>query len=107
MEEPVAILAVIVTVVLGVLAALWAVVGIVLWCIDRTRARAPFFTFIPTLALIGAAVGSWGLGFLVAWSGGPEFYGHAWWAWAFGVPVGGILGGLLGLWFARSFRKRI
>ena len=106
MEEPVVILAVIVTVVLGILAVLGALVGIVLWCIERTRFRGPFVTFIPSLALIGAAVASWGLGFLVAWIGGPEFYGHAWWAWAFGLPIGGVLGGLFGFWFARSFRKR-
>ncbi len=107
MEEPMVILAVTVTVVLGVFAVLGTVVGVVLWCIERTRFRAPFVTFIPTLALIGAGVGSWGLGFLVAWSGGPEVYGQAWWAWAFGLPIGGVLGGLFGLRLARSFRRRV
>jgi hypothetical protein len=103
--EPAAIIVVTVTIVLGIFAVVCAVVGIVLWCIERTRFLAPFVTFIPTLAMLGAAGGSWGLGYLVAMSG-PEFYGHAWWAWLIGLPIGGVLGGLFGLWLARFFQKK-
>ena len=100
-----AAIAVMLTVVLGVFAVLCTIVGVVLWRIERTRFLAPFVTFIPTLAMLGAAGGSWSLGFLVAGIG-PEFYGHAWWAWSIGFPIGGVLGGLFGLWLARFFHKK-
>ena len=58
--EPAAI-AVMLTVVFGIFAVLCAIVGIVLWCIERTRVLAPFVTFIPTLAMLGAAGASWSL----------------------------------------------
>ena len=103
--EAVAIIAIAVTVVLGLLAVLCPVVGIVLWRIERTRFLAPFVTFIPTPAMLGAALGSWGLGFLVAMIG-PEYHGHAWWAWLIGLPTCGVLGGLFGLWLACSSHKK-
>ncbi len=106
MDEPILILAVMVTLALGGLAVLCGLVGLGLWCVGHTRLLAPFITFIPTLALLGAVGGSWGLGYLVATVGGPEFYGQAWWAWSVGLPVGGVLGGLFGLLLARLFRKK-
>jgi len=105
MEEPILIITVMVTVSLGALAALCAVIGIVFRRVERARSLAPFVAFVPTLAMLGALVCSWGLGFLVAMFG-PQFHGHAWWAWLVGLPVGGVLGGRLGLSAARSFRKR-
>ncbi|MBI3876615.1 MAG: hypothetical protein HY300_11815 [Verrucomicrobia bacterium] len=93
--EPEAIIVVAVTVVLGVVAALAAVAGIVLWRIERTRSLAPFVTFIPSLAMLGAGVCSWGLGISTA----------SFWLWFVGLPVGGVLGGLLGLRLALWFRS--
>jgi hypothetical protein len=99
--EPAAIIAMTVTAVLCVFAVLCAILGIALWCIGRTRFLGPFVTCIPVAAMLGAAGGSWGLGFLVA-ANGPEFYGQAWWAWLIGLPLGGVLGGLLG-WLLAHF----
>ncbi len=105
MEEPILILTVIVTVALGTLAVLCAFAGIVFRRVERARLLAPFVAFVPTLAMLGAVACSWGLGFLVAMFG-PQFHGHAWWAWLIGLPIGGVVGGRFGLSLARSFRKR-
>ena len=108
--EPSGVIAITVSEVLGILAVLCAVVGIVLWCIERTRSLAPFVIFVPPLAMLGAAGGSWGLACLAAMS--ESKISAAWmyylplWAWIIGNPVGGVLGGLLGLWLARLFRRK-
>jgi Na+-transporting NADH:ubiquinone oxidoreductase subunit NqrE len=103
--EPTGIIAITVSVVLGILAVLCAIAGGVLWCIERTRSLAPFVTFIPTLAMLGAGGGSWGLACLAAMSE-PGIYYLPLWAWLIGLPAGGVLGGLLGLWLALLFRSR-
>ena len=100
--EPAGIIIITVTLVLCVFAVLSAIVGIVLWYTERTRFLAPIVTFIPTLAMLGAAGGSWGLGILVGMNG-PEYYGQACWAWLIGLPAGGVLGGLLALPLVRRF----
>jgi hypothetical protein len=100
MEEPILIITVLVTVALGILAVVCAIGGIVLRRGETTRFVTPF-AFVPALTLLGAVVCSWGLAFLVAMLG-PEFDGHAWWAWLIGLPMGGFLGRRLGLSLSRS-----
>src|ERR1700726_3132181 len=80
------------------------VTGIVLCFMDRLRPVAPFVLFIPSLAALGAAVGSWGLGYLA--------YQHdsmsvlPFWAWLIGFPAGAALGFVSGLGLALLTRKR-
>jgi hypothetical protein len=98
-----------VTVFLGILAAACVVVGIVLWCIERTRSFAPFMIFTSVLAMLGAAGGSWGLGYsveMIIRMIGSHSYGYAFWGWLVGLPVGGFLGGSLGLRLARSLHRK-
>jgi hypothetical protein len=104
MEEPILILTVLVTIAFAALAVLCAVGGISTRRGEGARFFAPV-AVVPTLALLGALVCSWGLGFLVAMFG-PEFEGHAWWAWLIGLPIGGFLGRRLGCSLVRSFRKK-
>jgi hypothetical protein len=102
--EPAAVIALAVTVVLLLFAVLCAAFGIALWCFGPTRFLGPLVTCIPVAAMLGAAGGSWGLGISVARIGGPEYHGHAWWAWLIGLPAGGVLGGLLGWAMANWLR---
>jgi len=90
------LIAAVITVILGVEAVVCSVCGIVLWCIARTRFLAPFVTFIPTLAALGAAGDSWGLGYLPVKTADPMSV-LPFWAWIFGFPIGGVLGGGRGL----------
>jgi hypothetical protein len=80
------------------------IIGIVLCFMDRLRPVAPFVLFIPSMAALGAAVGSWGLGYLA--------YQHdsmsvlPLWAWLIGFPAGAALGFSIGLGLALLTRKR-
>ena len=101
--EPAGIIAISVTIVLLILAVLSGIGGVVLWSVARTRFLGPFVTFMPTLAMLGAVGGAWGLAQLVAtaaepWSEAP-FLG-----WLVGLPVGGVVGCVSGLLLA--FRSR-
>jgi len=108
--EPSGIIAISVTIVLVIIAALCAIIGIGLWCVARTRFLGPFVTFIPTLALLGATCGSWGLAQLVAEAAesGSEAPVLGWRA---GLPVGGVVGGvsglLLALWMRGTTTKNV
>ena len=101
--EPSGIIAISVTIVLLILAVLSGLGGVVLWNVARTRFLGPFVTFIPTLAMLGAVGGAWGLAQVVAKAAEPgsqdPFLG-----WLVGLPVGGVIGGVFGLWLA--FRSR-
>jgi|GEM_PF-4579307 len=99
--EPVVLIAFTLTLLLGVASLLCTTAGIVLWRIEKTRYLAPLILFVPTLALLGAMGSSWGLGYLAAISEVPGESDRPLWAWISGFPVGGVLGALFGLWFAR------
>ena len=89
--------------------------GIVLCFSQRLRFAAPFVLFIPTLAAMGAGVGSWGLAYLADeharhyaehHSVSESMYVLPFWAWPFGFAAGAILGFSIGLALALVTRKR-
>lgn len=101
--EPPAIIAIAATALLILLALLSAAAGGILCCFHALRPFAPFL-FIPTFALLGAAVGSWGLGLLVA-SGNNVADDAPLKAAFLGLPLGGLAGAVLGLLIALGLRK--
>jgi predicted DNA repair protein MutK len=110
------LIAAVLTIILGLLVVGSVVLGLAFACIRRTRAIAPFVLFVPTLAALGAGVGSWGLAWLA-----NEHYARApsnfagvlpFWAWIFGLLGGAVLGLVAGLVLAgvalligRNFRS--
>ena len=61
----------VITAVLALIAALAILGACVMCCFRRLRFLAPFVLLIPTLAALGAAAGSWGLGYLAVKTNGP------------------------------------
>jgi hypothetical protein len=95
------------TLILVGIAALTLITGIVLFYFPRQRSIAPFVLFMPTLAALGAAVGSLGLFIVADRFFEPSFAGARYLGWLAGFPVGASLGLVLGSGLAFWIRQRL
>jgi hypothetical protein len=97
----------------GVL-AISLLAGVGLCFSKRLRPAGVFVLLVPSLSVLAAGVGSWGLASLVASVSAGESSVEAWerwqvlalWAWPVGFVVGGLTGGALGLLLAIHIVKR-
>ncbi len=92
------------TLVLVVLLVGGIVCGAALYALRPTRFAAPFVLFIPTLAALGAGLGSWGLAYLTYERDRTSDLAVL--VWVVGYPAGAVLCFLAGVALALLARRR-
>jgi hypothetical protein len=89
------VVAAVITIFFAVIFCGSIIIGLIMSFIRPLRIAAPFVLFIPSLASLGAVIGSWGLGYIANY-----YYPVSilpFWAWIFGLFTGAALGLFFGL----------